>query len=130
MRGTGESGFNFGGIAIVVIQCDIVRDVIVKLRRARFCRFLGISNRRQWIDVHHHRFGSIARLRQRFGDHERHRIADITHLVGHQSGAVGLQQRRAIAVLQRQAAGEGAIIGLGQICTGPDPEHARHFLCR
>ena len=43
------------------------------------------------VDIEYHGFGGIACLRQRLGHHERHGIADITYLVGHQRGAVGLQ---------------------------------------
>ena len=47
-----------------------------------------------WIVRSTHAHGiirGIARLRQRPGNHERHGVADIAHLVGHQRGAVGLQ---------------------------------------
>jgi hypothetical protein len=129
MRGAGERCFDFGGVAVVIVQRDIVGDMIVKLRRAWPGRFLGIGNRRQRIDIDHHCFGGIARLRQRLGHREGHGIADIAHLVGHQRGAVGLQQRRAIAVLERKSADKGTIIGRGQICSGPHPEHSRHRPC-
>ena len=128
MRGAGEGGLDLGGVAIVIVQRDIVGDVIVELRRAGLRGFLGIGDGRQRIDIDHHGFRGIARLRQRLGDHEGHGIADIAHLVGHQRGAVGLQQRRAVAVLQRQAAGEGAVIGGGEVGAGPDAEHAGHRL--
>ncbi len=38
-------------------------------------------------------------------------VADIAHLVGHQRMAIGLEQRGAVLALERQAAGEGAVIG-------------------
>ena len=41
MRGAGEGGLDLGGVAIVIIQRHIVGDVIVELRRAGLCRFLG-----------------------------------------------------------------------------------------
>ena len=128
MGGAGEGGLDLGGVAIVIIQRHVVGDVIVELRRAGFCRFGGIGDGRQWIDVDHHGFAGIARLRQGLGDHEGHGIADIAHLVAHQRGAVGLLQRRAVAIFQRQAAGEGAVTGGREIGSGPDPEHARHRL--
>ena len=75
----------------MVIQRHIVGDVIVELRRAGLCRFLRLGDGRQRIDIHHNGLRGIARLRQRLGNHERHGIADIAHLVGHQRGTVGLQ---------------------------------------
>ena len=115
MRGAGERRVDLGGVAIVIVERDVVGDVVVELRRAGLGRFLGIGHRRQRIDIEFDGFGGVARLRQRLGDHEGHGIADIAHLVGHQRRAVGLQQRRAVAVLQRQAAGEGAIAGGGEV---------------
>ena len=127
MGGGGESGLDLGGVAIVIIQRHVVWDVIVKLRRAGFCSLFGAGDGGQGIDIEHHRFAGIARLRQRLGHDEGYGVADIAHLVGHQRAAVGLQQRGAVAVLQRQATGEGAVIGGGKIGSGPDAEHAGHF---
>ncbi|MEY9206531.1 hypothetical protein ABIF05_005641 [Bradyrhizobium elkanii] len=42
--------------------------------------------------------------------------------------SVGLLERRAVTVLQRQAAGEGVVAGGRKVGAGPDPEHARHRL--
>ncbi len=128
MGGAGEGGFDLGGVAIVIVQRHIVGDVVIKLRRAGFGGFLGAGDGRQGIDIDHHGFAGVARLRQRLRDHERHGIADIAHLVGHQRGTVGLLKRRAVAALQRQAAGVGAIIGGGEVGPGPDAEYARHRL--
>ena len=126
MRGGGEGGVDLGGVAVVIVQRHVVGDVIVELRRAGLGGFGGIGHGRQRIDIDFDRFGGIAGLRHCFGDDEGDGIADIAHLVGHQRGAVGLQQRRAVAALQRQAAGEGSVIGGGEIGSGPDPEHAGH----
>ena len=111
MGGAGEGRVDLGGVAIVIVQRDVVGDVIVELRRAGLGGFLGVGHGGQRIDVELDRFAGIARLRQRLGHHEGHGIADIAHLVGHQRHAVGLQQRRAVAALQRQAAGEGVVAG-------------------
>ena len=128
MGGGGEGGVDLGGVAIVIVERDVVGDVIVELRRAGLGGFRGVGHGRQRIDIEFDGFGGVARLRQRLGDHEGHGIADKAHLVGHQRRAVGLQQRRAVAVLQRQAAGEGVVIGGGEVGAGPDPEHAGHRL--
>ena len=126
MRGAGECGLDLGGVAIVIVERDVVGDVIVELRRAGLGGFGGVGHGGQRLDIEFDGFGGVARLRQRLGDHEGYGIADEAHLVGHQRGAVGLQQRRAVAALQRQAAGEGIVIGGREIRAGPDPEHAGH----
>ena len=128
MRCGRERRVDLGGVAIVIIERDVVGDVIVKQRRAGFGRFRGIGHGRQRLDVEFDRFSGIARLRQCFRDHEGHGIADEAHLVGRKRKAVGLQQRRAVAALQRQAAGEGVVAGGFEVLAGPDTEHARHRL--
>ena len=111
MGGAGEGRIDLGGVAIVIVERDVVRDVIVELRRAGLGRVGGIGHGRQRLDVELDGFGGIARLRHRLGHDEGHGIADIAHLVGRQRHAVGLQQRRAVAALQRQTADEGPVVG-------------------
>ena len=65
MCGAGEGGLDLGGVAVVIIQCHVVGDVIVKLRCAGLGRFLGVGDGRQWVDIDHHGFGGVARLRER-----------------------------------------------------------------
>ena len=126
MRGCGKRRIDPGGIAIVIVERGVVGDVVIELRRARLCRFLGIGHGRERLDVEFDGLCGIARLRQRFGDHEGHGIADKAHFVRRQRHPVGLQQRRAIAALQRQAAGEGVVAGRYEVLSRPHPEHARH----
>jgi hypothetical protein len=128
MRRLGEGVGDLGGVAKMIVQRHIVRDVIVELRRAGFCRFLGAGHGRQRVDIQHHGFAGVARLRQRLSHHKRHGVADKTHLVADQCGTVRLQQRRAVAALQRQAAGVGAVIRRREVGAGPDAQHARHRL--
>ena len=128
MRRAGKDCFDLGGVAVMIIQRHIVGDVIVKLRRAGLCRFLGISDGRQRVDIDHDRFAGIAGLRKRFGDDERNGIADVAHLVGHKRGAVSLKEGRAVAALEWQPAGERAVIGAGEIGSRPDAEHTGHRL--
>ncbi len=76
------------------------------------------------------RLRAIAGLRQRLGHDEGDGVADEADLVGRQRLAVGLEQRRAVAALQRQAAGEGAVAGGIEILARPHAEHARQRLGR
>ena len=80
MRGCGERRIHLGGIAIVIVERDIVGDVVVELRRAGFCGFLGVGHGGERLDIELDGLRGIARLRQRFGDHEGHGIADKAHL--------------------------------------------------
>ena len=128
MRRLGEGRLDPGGVAIVIVERDIVRDVIVKLRCAGFCRFGRAGDGRKGLDVNLDCFCCIARPRQRFRHHDGNGIADEAHLVDGKRRPVGLQERRAVAALQRQAAAEGIVVGGGEVGTGPHPEHARHCL--
>ena len=128
MRCRGERRVDLGAVAIVIIERNVVRDVIVEQRRAGLGGFRGIGHGGQRLDVEFDGLRRIARLRQRFRDHKGDGIADKAHLVGRQRRTVGLQQRRAVPALQGQAAGEGAVTGRFKVLAGPDAEHARHRL--
>ena len=101
MGGAGEGGVDLGGVAIVIVERDVVGDVVVELRRAGLGGFGGIGDGGKRLDIEFDGFGGVARLRQRLGNDEGDGIADEAHLVGRQRHAVGLQQRRAVAALQR-----------------------------
>ena len=128
MRGSGKRGVDFCAVAIVIIERDVVRDVIIELRRAGFCGLRGIGHGRQRLDVEFDGLRRIARLCRRFRDHEGDGIADKAHFVGRQRRTVGLQQRRAVPALQGQATGERVVTGGFEILAGPDAEHTRHRL--
>jgi hypothetical protein len=81
MCGAREGCLDFGGVAIVIVERDIVGDVIVELWRARFCRFGCIGDGGQGLDVDFDGLAGIARLRQRVRDHDGNGIADKAHLV-------------------------------------------------
>ena len=130
MRGGSERRTDLVGVAVMIIERDVAGDVVVKLRRARFCRLSGIGHGRQRLDVEFDGFRRVSGLRHSFRDHERDGIADEADLVGRKRRAVGLQQRQAVAALQRQTAGEGVVAGGRQIGAGPDPEHAGQGLGR
>ena len=128
MRGGSKRRVDLRGVAIVIVERDVVGDVVVEQRRAGLGGFRSVGHGGQRRDIEFDGFSGIARLRQRFRDHEGHGIADEAHLVGRKRGAVGLQQRCAVAALQRQAAGEGVVAGGFEILASPDAEHARHRL--
>ena len=62
---------DFGGIAIVVIERDIVRHLVEHERGARLDRFGRLEHCGQRFDVERDRFGCIFRLRHGFRDRRR-----------------------------------------------------------
>jgi hypothetical protein len=83
MRSALERRLDLVSVAEMVVERHIAGDVIVKLRRAGLGSFLGVGDGGQGVDIDRYRFGRVARLHERFGDHEGYGIADIAHLVGH-----------------------------------------------
>ena len=128
----GKGGLDFRAVAVMEIERDIVGNVIIELGRAGLCGLGGVGHGRQRLDIDLDGFGGITRLCQRLRDHERHGITDKADLVDCKRHAVGLQQRRAVAVPQRKAANERLVVGAGQIGSRPHPKHAGHHLggCR
>ena len=94
---------------------------LVNLRRAGLLRRRGIGDRRQHPVVDFHFLRGIARLRQRFGDHDRHRIADMAGLVHGQRRMRRHLHRRAVLGMDHPAANEIADLVGGEVLAG---EHA------
>ena len=75
-----ERGLDRFGIAEVPLIDRVARRDLVDLRRALRLRLAGIGDRRQHLVIDLDLLGGVLRLRQRLGDHDRNRIADITGL--------------------------------------------------
>ena len=114
------------GIAIVIIERDVVRRFLVERRRAGFCRLARPGHRGQRLDLDRDRLGGFACLNRGLGDHERQRIADEAHLVGRQRRPRRLAHLGAVAILECHDAFERAVAGGREILAGERAEHARH----
>ena len=124
MRRGLERGGNLFGIAVVIVERDVVWHIIIELRRAGFCPVACERDRGQGIDIDHHGFGRVLRLQQGFRDHADDRIADEPHLAFGERAADRLLHLGAVAVLERHDAFEGAV-GF-HVVGGVDAENARH----
>ena len=113
------------GIAEMVVERDVVRHVVVKLRRAVAHGFFGRGDGGQRFDIEADRFGGVLGLQQRFGDDVSDRVADIADFAFCQRFAERLLHRRAVLVIERHDAFERPIAG--EIGSRIDAEHARHF---
>jgi hypothetical protein len=81
MRRAGEGRVDPGGVAVVIVERDVVGDVIVELRRAGFCGFLGIGDGGERLDIHLDGFGGVTCLGYRLRHHEGDGVADIANPV-------------------------------------------------
>ena len=126
VRGLRERLRDLLAVAVVIIERDIVRCLLIEHRRARPRGRFRIGDGRQRIDVDLDRLGRVLGLQQRLRHHEGDRIADKAHLVGRQRMARRLLHRRAVAIVERYDAFERAVAGRIEIGAGIDPEHARH----
>ena len=73
----GKGGRDLLAVAIVEIEPDIPRHIVIEERRAGRGCFLGACDGRQRVDVDDHRFGGVLGLGNSFGDDRGDRVADI-----------------------------------------------------
>ena len=124
MRRARECGFHRLGVAVVIIECDIARHIVVELRCAVACGFLCRNHRGQGLDVDHDCLRRVFRLRQRLRNHAGNRIADVTHAIRRQRIAPRFLQWRPVAIIQAHKTFERTVVF--QIGAGIDREHAGH----
>ena len=101
MRGLGECRLGRRAVAALGGVRDVVRILVPHTRRIRLRSFGDRRHRWQRIVVHDDEFRRVLRLRQRLGDHHRHRIADITCAIDDERGTLRREHRRAVALLAR-----------------------------
>ena len=104
---------------------DVVAPVVVQLRRVRLERFLHVDDGRQLLVVDLDRLGAVLSGVARLGDHERDRVADLTHLaVAHQRVAADRLDAGDVAAA-RDRLGEVA-----ELARGVDRDDAGELLRR
>ena len=108
---------------------NVVRVLVPNARCVRLRRIGDRCHRRQRLIVHGDKFGSILGLRQCFGDHHRHRIADIARAIDHQRGTLRCEHRRAVALLarHRRLRHRNAVVRV--VGAGVNRDHARRARC-
>ena len=90
---------DFGGIAIVIVERDVVRHLVEHKRRARLYRFGWLEHHGQRFDVERDSFGRIFGLRHGFCDHAGNRIAHETHLITSKCRPWRVADRRSVTIL-------------------------------
>ena len=121
-----------GGLGIA--RLEHVRDVVGafvpdrgRTRRDGLCR---VGHRGQRLVVDLEALGRILGLPNRFGDHQRHRVADVADPAAGQSGVGTREQRRAVRPLARQVDLHRAQSVASHVVAGVDSQHARRLQCR
>ncbi len=122
--GVGQRAVDRLGIrAACPVHDDVVRRVLVELRRARLDRLPRVDDRRQLVEVDLDRLQGVIGLVDAFRDDDRDRIADLMHLAQRE------QPRRGDVVVDPGGLpGAGKRIHLGEILTGEHADDARHGL--
>ena len=128
MRGLGEGSIGCLGVAhvIVPIKHDVAGNVFKQLRRARSNRILGRGDRRQRLIFDLNGLGGIAGCRQVFGNHQCHRLTDVTHLADCQHRPRRVMPRRAVTIDEWSDAGNVAEPIGANVVAGRYQQHARH----
>ena len=124
MRGLGEGGLDLLAVAVVVIERDVTRHIVIEQRGVRAHRLVRPGDGGQLIDVELDRLGRVFRLQHGFRHHAGDRIADEAHFVGRKRRPQRLAHRRAVAIVERHDAFERAVGR--EVGAGVDAEHARH----
>ncbi len=113
-------------IADMPVVDRVVGRGLVNLRRA-FCRGLGgIDHRRQHLIVDDDFFRRVLGLRQRFGDHDRDRVADVVGLVRRNRRMRRHLHRRAVLGKHGPAADQSAKFCRRKIRAGQHRDDAGH----
>ncbi len=125
--GGAREGFgDLFAVAIMKIEWNVVRDIVIDARRVVCGGRIQPHYRRQMIDVDRDGFGGVLGLHRGLRDDAGHRIADEAHLVGGERRARRLEHRRTVTVVERHHAFQGAVAGGREIGAGENCKHAGH----
>ena len=139
---TWSAAANALSVAVAVAEAGLDRHVarhfVPHRRRAGLDRVLGVDDERQLFVVDLDRFGGVERLVLGFGDHHRHRLADMARLVGrqqhvrtdeHLAAARRVQLHVVAGLRQRIVRDRPELVGEA-IGAGEHAEHALHRCAR
>ena len=134
MVGAGER--RIGGLRIAKprVDQDVVRDLVPDRGCARYQRRLGVHHPGQLRVIDIDRLGRVERLAEAFGDHHRHRLADMAHLVRSQQpmradeylAAARRGQFHVVTGRRYRLVRDGFQPGGAAILAAIGAEHARH----
>jgi hypothetical protein len=115
-----ERGCRRLGVAALPVEACIVGDVVKHGGSARANRVKHPDDSRQDFIFDLDRISRFARLFNRVGDDECHRVADASHLVDRHRRARRLFHRRTVGVADAPGAGQAADLVRGKISAGVD----------
>ena len=125
----GERRIDRAAIAVLPVEREVARDVVVDQRPAGGTRAAGVGHRRQARVVDHDLLGRVLGLGEALCDHEGDRITDVTDPLGAEDRALLVHALGAVAVLHRDHAGQAvADAGRHEVGAGDHREHARRRL--
>ena len=126
VRGPGKGRLGRSFVTQLPVEGAVAGSLGMKLRRTGAKRGLHVDDDRQFLVVDHHRFGSIAGKLTGVGNHQRHRLADITRGICGERVANADLDPAAVARSQRPAAWQRREVRREQVLAGHHLEHARH----
>ena len=123
---TGESLGGRTGIAMTHFRRNIVKGLVAHHRRTGGHCLMQVHHHRQFLIIDHHRFGGVARLLQRVGQHYRQCLADVAHPLECQWSAQGGHTGRTPGSLERRRTWNWLDPGSHQIRTVKNGHHPWH----
>ena len=134
MVGGGERLVGGGAVAETGLDRHVARQFVPDRGRAGLDRVFGVDDEGQLFVVDLDRLGGVHRLVLGFGDHHRHRLADMARLVGRQQhvradedlAAAGRVQLHVVAGLRQRVVRDRSKLVGKAIGAGEHAEHAFH----
>ena len=124
VRGALESARDFVFLARLPHERDVVRYFVPHRRGAGASRVYRSRHGRKRLVIDADQVQSVGRLLRRFGDNERHGIADVAHAAAGQRGTRGRERRRAIGLFPGTIGRQVTDLARRQIRGGEDRQHA------
>lgn len=113
--------------AVARLRGDVAGRLVEDLGRARCRRGREVDHHRQFLVVHEHGLGCVARLLDRVGHHRHHRLTHEAHAFVRQHAPRRRHARPAVRALEAGGAGHRLDACCRQIGTAHDADDAGHL---
>ena len=126
VRRTRKRCVDLGRRTIVHLCCDVVHRLRPQTRRALGERLLQTDHRGQLLVFDLHGLSAVLGAVDTFGDHDRHRFADVAHALHGERAAIGRDHRSPLVITRDEVNFQHANAIGTDLLAGVHREHSRH----